>query len=278
MHSARLPLAGILVRSDRSARRVRRVLPTVRAIYVESTIPPADYLLIAVPDDSVGRCAAALANQLGGRPGTALHTSGVLPAAVLAPLARRQWSVGSFHPLTAFPRPGGPLVPLRGILAAIEGEPAALRVARSLAKRLAIRVHLIDPRAKPRYHAAAALAANLTHILVVAARQQFQQVGLSRRGAAEALAPLVFGAISSALASTGWEHLTGAVVRHDLVTVRRHLRVLPPDLAEAYAALARFAADHMESDRSSASIAFREQLAALTLTRRYASVRRDDAT
>jgi predicted short-subunit dehydrogenase-like oxidoreductase (DUF2520 family) len=96
---------------------------------------------------------------------------------------------------------------------------------------------------KPRYHAAAALAANMTHTLVAVARTQLVQVGLPPRLAARALRPLVIGSLEAAFLARGFEMLTGPVARGDVATVRSHLDALPGRVATAYRAVASLAVE-----------------------------------
>ena len=62
-----------------------------------------DLLLVAVSDDAISE----VARQLAGRPQAtvALHVSGTLGAEPLAPLRDRGSSIGTLHPLRAFPQP-----------------------------------------------------------------------------------------------------------------------------------------------------------------------------
>jgi len=149
--------------------------------------------------------------------------------------------VGSFHPLVTFPTATGAVVPLVGVVAAVEGDDGAVREARALARALGMRPIRLNAKTKPRYHAAAALAANMTHTLVVVARAQLVQVGLPPRLVARALRPLVTGSVEAALLARGFEMLTGPVARGDALAVRSHLEALPGRAATAYRAVASLA-------------------------------------
>jgi len=233
-------LAGVVVRSPRGAARVKSALPGTPVVSGRRPLPPAAVLL-AVPDDALAGCAAGLASRLDPGCRVALHVSGFHPAAVLAPLAAPGRALGSIHPLASFPSAAGPLVPLGGVLATVEGDDAAVRAARALARALGMRARTITAEAKPRYHAAAALAANLTYVLVAAARAELAACGFSPRDTAAALRPLVTGALTAALAARGWESLTGPMARGDASVTAAHLSALTPDVAAAYRSVARLA-------------------------------------
>jgi predicted short-subunit dehydrogenase-like oxidoreductase (DUF2520 family) len=230
-------------------------------------------LLIAVPDPALALVSATVAATIEAGTGVALHTSGVLPGAVMSPLARRGRRVGSLHPLLSFPSADGPMVELAGAVAAIEGSPTAAGAARRLAQALGMVPVRVAAADKPAYHAAAAVAANLVHILVVAARRQLGKVGFSPRRAAAALTPLVLGSARAALLARGFEALTGPIARGDTGTVASHLDSLAPEVAEAYRALAEYAVPFLVEDRRLDTTCAKALAATLTNHRAYARFR-----
>jgi len=238
--AAGLPPAAVAVRNPGRSASVRHVLPGVPTTSARG-LPPADGLLIAVQDDLLRECAAEIASSVPRGVRVALHTSGLLPGAVLGALGERGVAVGSFHPMQTFPSPFGPLVQLRGVLATVEGDAAAVRAGLALARRLGMRGRPIASEDKPRYHAAAVIAANLAHVLVVEGRTTLQAIGFSRRAAADALTPLVAASLSAALASRGLEALSGPLARGDAHSLRAHLGCLDAPAAHAYRAVARLA-------------------------------------
>jgi predicted short-subunit dehydrogenase-like oxidoreductase (DUF2520 family) len=241
MTAAGIEVVGILVRSGRGRARVRRALPGVAALGPGDPIPPSSGVLFAVPESAVSSCAAGFAPLIHPATSIALHTSGLLPATALSALAGRGCALGSLHPLISFPTGTGPAVPLTGVVATVEGDPKAVRAAERLARRLGMRPVRLSATAKPRYHAAAALAANMTHALVAAARAQLLRSGFPPRLVASALRPLVIGSVEAALSARGFENLTGPIARGDAAAVRAHLEVLPGRVATAYWAAAALA-------------------------------------
>ncbi len=241
MTAAGIEVVGIHVRSSRGRAIVRRAVPGVAVFGPRDTLPPAAGILLAVPDSAISACAQGLAPRLHPTTSLALHTSGLLPAAALAPLAEKGCQLGSFHPLVSFPTATGPTVALEGAVAAVEGDHRAVRAAERLARVLHMRPVRLPASAKPRYHAAAALAANMTHTLVATARAQLFEVGFPKRLTASALRPLVNGSVEAALSARGFENLTGPIARGDATTVRAHLEVLPGRIATAYWAVASLA-------------------------------------
>jgi predicted short-subunit dehydrogenase-like oxidoreductase (DUF2520 family) len=270
MRAAGLALAGVEVRSASGRARVRRALPGVRVVTSGEPLPPAEAILVAVPDSAIPGCAARLAPLLHASTTVVLHTSGLAAAEALAPVARSGRSAGSLHPLASFSSATGPLVELHGAVATVEGDPAAVRAARQLAAALGMRPVRIAAAAKPAYHAAAALAANMTHALVATAAGALREVGFSHRDAAAALGPLVAGSVAAALSARGMENLTGPLARGDAEAVAAHLAALPAAAADAYRAVAALALGAVTAQHLLDETQVRELERALTGQTRYA--------
>jgi predicted short-subunit dehydrogenase-like oxidoreductase (DUF2520 family) len=266
MVAAGIPPRGVLTRDAVLGPRLAQVLPGVAIIGPGDDLPPGDGLLIAVPDDSIPACAAQLAGRGGGRFPVAAHTSGLRPAAVLAPLREVGCSLASLHPLVSFPDATGALVPLHGVTATIEGEEGARRDAAALATLLGMIPIVLRAEDKPLYHAAASLAGNLTYALVVSSRELLENIGFSKEAARAALAPLVRGSVEAALEANGWERLTGALPRADRGSVRVHMEALPAPIAAAYRALAAHVITRLTADGTLDNTAAAGLVAALTGT------------
>jgi len=246
MTAADLRIAAVV---DVSPSRLCRVesfgLPASSA---EQDLPPSPQVLVAIPDDLlVTRGISDLAFTQD--PEVVLHTSGLHPGEVLSRGVRQPCHLGSFHPLVTFPDGSGPLVPLAGRLATMEGDEEALRSAERLARRLHMSCFRITADRKPHYHAAAILAANFCHVLVGEARSLLTSAGLPLDLAVDALAPLVRESVQNALAARGWEKLTGPLVRKDVHTIRAHRQALAPPTRAVYDALSLLALGALARER-----------------------------
>jgi predicted short-subunit dehydrogenase-like oxidoreductase (DUF2520 family) len=237
MDRAGIPIAAVVVRNPRGRSRVQRVLSGIRTVTLKGPAPPASAVLIAVGDDTLSACAGELAPWLGEETRVAIHTSGLLPAEAIAALRTSDRTIASWHPLMSFPTATGPLVELAGALATTEGDAGATRVARRLGQLLGMRTVTLSSGVKARYHAAAAVAANLTHVLVAAARAELEAVGLTPTAASEALRPLLHTSTEAALAARGLERLSGPLARGDAASIAAHLAAIDPGLADAYRAV-----------------------------------------
>ncbi|NOZ77831.1 MAG: DUF2520 domain-containing protein [Acidobacteria bacterium] len=242
LHDAGWTCTAVRSRTPEGLARARALLP---AGWIGDTWddpvpwPETDIILLTVPDREIPLAGLLLGNADAPGAAVVLHASGLHPSADLAPCRGRGMAIGSWHPLQTFPRPDTPAAAFRGTFCAIEGDPPAVTAAMALARTLGMHPWLISPASKPLYHAAASIAANLTHILIIAAKNVMIQAGIDPENVGPALAPLVHSSVEAALGARGFEAMTGPLARGDTATVRAHLGSLPAPLAEAYSAIAR---------------------------------------
>ena len=205
----------------------------------------SDVILLTTSDDVLPAVAKSLAGAAGRalRGKIVLHTGATLDRGVLAPLARRGAATGSLHPMQAF---GGRVVPkLSGVIFAIEGDPKARRMAKTIAKTLGGLPIAISTRDKPIYHAAAVLAAGSAYPLIETGVQMLMRIGFTRARAMQTLVPLIrqiFHNIERIGPRAAW---TGPLSRGDYAIVARHARALrgyPREFRQSYAALSLLAA------------------------------------
>lgn len=193
-----------------------------------------DLLLLAVSDPALGSVATRLAGRAQAR--IVLHTSGALDASVLAPLKSAGSSIGTIHPLMAFPKVLEDPSLAEGKVFAFDGDP----LARDLATRLALawdgRPVYVTAEVRPIYHLGASLAAGGVVTLLAAAIEMATLQELPPE-IGEGYLALARGAIEEASRSGSVATaITGPLARGDLDTFRRQLQVLEgldPDLAYA---------------------------------------------
>jgi predicted short-subunit dehydrogenase-like oxidoreductase (DUF2520 family) len=199
-----------------------------------------DLLLIAVPDPALDEAVGTLARKPQAE--VALHTSGCRDAGALAPLAHRGTAVGSLHPLKAFPRPLFDPSLAKGILFGIDGDPAALEMARRLARAWGARTAEIPPESRLVYHFAATLAAGGVVTLLAAAAELAERSGMPR-SVLDGYFELARGALQQAAqASDPAAAVTGPVARGDRQTVLEELeavRQVAPEMVPMIVALSR---------------------------------------
>jgi predicted short-subunit dehydrogenase-like oxidoreductase (DUF2520 family) len=239
-------IGAVVTRNDASARRAVRFIGAGHACAgMSRQILASHVILVATPDDKVMEAARELARigaeELHGK--VVLHTSGALDSNALGVLRQHGAAVGSMHPMQSFSGVGTP--PLDGRVFAMEGDTAAVRVARYISRALGGSPVQISGASKPLYHAAGAMAAG--HVLAVmeAATVLFTSIGISRNMAARALLPLTRQVLANFEALGPRAAWTGPLSRNDFGVVEAHtaaLRNFPPEIGEAYAALNRLSA------------------------------------
>jgi predicted short-subunit dehydrogenase-like oxidoreductase (DUF2520 family) len=191
-------------------------------------LPESELLIIATPDDVIPSIAAKLAEaQREMRVGrTVLHTSGAHSSAVLSPLAEAGFQLGSLHPLVSVSNPASGVNDLRHAFYCLEGDRAALRVARSLVHDLGGYTFSIESDKKSLYHAAAVMASGHLVALFDISVETLTACGLDRLKARQVLLPLLQSTAKNLLVWEPAQALTGTFARGDLATVRKHLAAL----------------------------------------------------
>ena len=236
---------AVVSSSQASAKRAARAIGGGHPLaQINRDVFVAAVILIAVPDSEIQRIVAQLSaypNELGKR--IVLHTSGALGSDVLAPLRVHGALLGSIHPLQSFSGVGMP--ELEGRMFAVEGDAGAIRAARGITRALGGQAFLLNPAAKPLYHAAASMSAGHVLAVVESAIQIFTSLGMKRREALRALLPLTRQVLENQErlgARVAW---TGPLARGDYQVIASHetaLRAFPEEYSAAYHALNNLAA------------------------------------
>ncbi|MBP9665012.1 MAG: DUF2520 domain-containing protein [Pyrinomonadaceae bacterium] len=228
----------------------------------------SDVVLITTQDSEISDAAASIEPLVAGSP-VVLHTSGALPSSILSPLRERGCAVGSMHPLVSISRPELGPERFRGAYFCVEGDEAAVKMARKIAEDLGGRPFAIDTRFKTLYHAAAVTACGHFVALFDAAVEMMTKCGLSADQSKEILFPLLFSTVQNLGEQSTEAALTGTFARADIETFTRHLGALnevgDDDLLEIYlllgerslelAAKQGVSADRIESLRTKVAVA-----------------------
>ena len=229
------------VASRDEARRLRlaELIPGVRAFAEPyAVLDEADMIFLTVPDDALPEMAASLKLYSGQ---AVVHTSGALPASVLAPAMAAGTSAASFHPLVAFADVERGLAALTGATIALEGDETLLPVLAELAEAVGGRPVILASEGKTAYHAAAMLAAGGLVGLLDAIVEVAAGAGLDEAAALSLYAPLSRQTLANAEELGVRPALTGPFVRGDVATVQGHLdalRRLAPAALPLYRAVA----------------------------------------
>jgi predicted short-subunit dehydrogenase-like oxidoreductase (DUF2520 family) len=235
-------ITELVPRSPRSA-HVRALARRLRARVASSREPVAAQVIwLAVPDREITACATALAKTSTLWEGkTVLHSSGALTSDALAPLREQGAHGASAHPLMTFVH--GTVSSLDGVSFALEGDPAAVRTARAIIKKLGGRTYTIRHAHKAAYHAWGTFASPLLTILFAVAEQVAASANVPPAEARRRMIPILRQTVENYARHGAAKGFSGPIVRGDAETVRKHLAALRgvSGAADVYRALARAA-------------------------------------
>jgi predicted short-subunit dehydrogenase-like oxidoreductase (DUF2520 family) len=150
-------------------------------------------------------------------------------------------AVASLHPMMTFVP--GVTPSLEGVPFAVEGDAAAVKVARGIVRQLRGEIFAIQKKHKPAYHAWGAFASPLLISALVTAEGVAGAAGISRQSARRMMLPIVRQTLANYARHGPAGAFSGPIIRGDAETLRKHLKVLRriPGAREVYLALARSA-------------------------------------
>lgn len=217
----------------------------------------ANLVWFCVPDSAIAKVATSLSRSspssaINWRGKIILHSSGALTSDELAPLRQRGASVASVHPLMTFVRGSRPS--LEGVPFAIEGGPAAVRTARRIVRDLGGLSYPIRKREKAAYHAWGTFASPLFIALLATTERVAQLAGVNRVEAKRRMIPILLQTLANYASFDAADAFSGPIIRGDVDTVKRHLRVLHdiPAARNAYVALALSACQFLPAKNKAA--------------------------
>jgi len=213
----------------------------------------ARVLWFCVPDSQIAAVSSKYARQLNTARGSiALHSSGALASDELQSLRKKGAAVASVHPMMTFVRGSRPS--LAGIPFALEGDAAAVKTARRIVLDLGAHAFPIRKKDKAAYHAWGAFASPLLTSLLRASERVAEIAGVDRESARRRMIPILLQTLANYASFGAAGALSGPIVRGDVETVRKHLKVLRPVPAarDAYLALAQAALEYLPAKNKSA--------------------------
>ena len=245
--SAGYRISEIASRTPASRRQVRALAQDLKArsSHYHDLRLDAGLVWLCVPDREIAAVAAELAVLGIWKGKTVFHSSGALDSDTLNVLRERGASVASVHPMMTFVR--GAVPTMKGITFALEGDAAAVRLARRVVRDFKARTFLIRKEHKAAYHAWGAFASPLLLAALVTAERVAQSVGLKKAEARRIMLPIICQTFVNYAALGPAGAFSGPLVRGDADIVRKHLQALKrvPQARAVYIALARSALHYL---------------------------------
>ena len=215
-----------------------------------SRVTPVELVWFCVPDSQIVAAAKSLAERMSWEDVVALHSSGALASDALAVLRDKGAAVASVHPLMTFVRGSRPS--LANVPFAIEGDAKAVRVARAIVNDvngIAYPIHKAD---KAAYHAWGTFASPLFTALLATAEQVAGVAGVKPQAARKRMIPILLQTLANYASFGAPAAFSGPIVRGDVETVKKHLKVLKnrPTERDVYKAIARAALLYLPTKKS----------------------------
>jgi predicted short-subunit dehydrogenase-like oxidoreductase (DUF2520 family) len=268
LNDAGFTITEIIARDKPRSRRHARALAGkvgAQTVTAHSAALDATLLWFCVPDREIRGAASALAGNLAARVAAhrngrvpnrapskvpnkvsskirfAFHSSGALLSRELGPLRKAGIAVASIHPLMTFV--AGTHSSLTGVPFAVEGDRAAMQVARRIIRKLGGESFSLPAARKAAYHAWATLTSPLLLAFLGTLEEAARAAGFTRKDARRKSLPIIMQTLANYSRLGPAPSFSGPLVRGDAETVARHLAVLKkhPGPREVYVALARAA-------------------------------------
>jgi predicted short-subunit dehydrogenase-like oxidoreductase (DUF2520 family) len=240
-------ISEIVSRTPASRRHVRALTQTLKArsSHYQNVSLDASLIWLSVPDREIATVAADLAILNIWKGKTVFHSSGALDSDTLSALRKRGANVASVHPMMTFVR--GAVPTMQGITFALEGDAAAVSLARRVVQDLGARTIVIRKQHKAAYHAWGSFVSPLLVGILVSAEEVARSAGLKTAQARRMMLPIVCQTFVNYAALGPAGAFSGPLVRGDADTVRKHLQALKktPGARAVYLALARSALRHL---------------------------------
>ena len=244
LHRAGWKVERLVVRSGRrnsgkAARLARAVGASVVGLGESELL--SGLVWITVPDDGIAAVAEALAARQDWRGMTVFHSSGALSSDALQALRAKGARVASVHPGMTFVAKSVPS--LEGVPFGIEGDPAALRLARKIITDLGGTAVTIRKENKVLYHCFDTFASPLLIALMAGLESVGKAAGIPENKLRAMAGPLLRQTLENYLQHGAPAAFSGPFVRGDAEVVHRHLGALrkSPVARAAYLSLAHVA-------------------------------------
>lgn len=237
-------ITEIISRNSAPSRRRARTLAAkvgARAMTAPAASLKATLLWFCVPDREIRPAVASLSARAPGRVRLAFHSSGALPSRELDPLRKHGVALASVHPLMTFVP--GVQPSLAGVPFALEGDPAATRIARRIVRDLGGDSFALSASRKAAYHAWATFTSPLFLAFLVTLEEAARAAGLTREDSRRKSVPIIRQTLENYSRLGPNRSFSGPIIRGDLATVAKHLAGLRrhPWARDAYLALAQSA-------------------------------------
>ena len=233
-------IAGYYDRDEKAAEEGAQFTGTGAYHSLDALAGDCDCFFITVPDGLISSVYEQISNfDMKGK--YLCHCSGSISSREAFPGAEEAGAyIYSIHPLFAVSDRFETYRKLADAFFTVEGSRSQIDDMRQMLENTGLRVRIIDPGDKARYHLAAVMISNLVLALVDSGVDKMKECGFTEADARRALRPLALGNLEHALDEGVVAALTGPVERGDVKTLEKHLgQIVDPEERKLYLLLSR---------------------------------------
>ncbi|HZR56848.1 MAG TPA: DUF2520 domain-containing protein [Terriglobales bacterium] len=249
-----------VISRDKAASKTRASqlvkMVSARAATMQTAQFDAEVIWICVPDAEISCVAhelaavhpSAIQKRSAKKPWqgkVVFHSSGALVSDELNVLRERGAAIASVHPMMTFVRGSAPS--LKGVAFGIEGDVLAVRKAKKIVRQFGGEAYTVRKEDKAVYHAWGTFLSPLLLAFLVTAENVARAAGISAQDARKKMLPIVRQTLANYAALGPEEAFSGPIVRGDIETIGKHLRILKkiPRARSVYVELAKSAMVHL---------------------------------
>lgn len=239
------PVVGIASRTLKSSKKAKEFIGEGEASTdLGTTARKADIVFITTSDSAIEETCNKIASERGFNKGAIVfHMSGALSSEILRSARDVGANVASIHPLQSLANVKEAVKSIPGSYFCIEGDEAALSVAKEMVTVLKGKEITLEVDKKPLYHAGASVASNFLVATVRFGLELFEAAGIDRKDSLNALMPLIKGTVKNIETLGIPSALTGPVSRGDIGVIEDHLKAISNNrasLLKLYSELGRY--------------------------------------
>lgn len=233
-----IPVSGYCTRTQAQASETEKQTHKIFVTSIDKILTMSDVLFLTVPDDAISEVWEQLKTYpIQGK--FICHCSGSLGSAVLSGIEETGAYGYSIHPMFPFKSKKTAYEDLSQALFSVEGNEEHMEEIMDLLSACPNHIVRLRSEDKPKYHAAAVFASNLAVGLINQAKELLKECGFDDESALKALKPLAVTNMNNIFEVGTCDALTGPVERHDINTVKKHLKALDQDKKETYSTLTK---------------------------------------
>ena len=226
--SGQLEVLAVCNRTQASAEHAVVFIGQGQAITKLSDLSPADWTMVATPDDKIAKIADELQQyHVLIESGCLFHCSGTLPSSLFLACQNMGCQIASVHPVKSFADPKMSITNFLGTACGIEGDHGAAVQLAELFRGIGAKPFTLKTESKLQYHAAMVMASNYLVTLMDVAIDLCHDAGIDENKSYDILQPIVQSTVDNVFSMGTTRSLTGPIARGDVETVAKHLSALP---------------------------------------------------